>query len=252
MEWLTSLLDLPRFDAAFLIVAVLIAGIVRGFAGFGLSALVMASCAVFIPPVELIPVCWALEASASLMLARGGWRDADRNVSYGLAAGSLVGLPLGLLVLLAVSEDASKLIALCLILSLALMQLAKIRFAFLATRAGLYGSGVAAGFAFGLASLGGMTVALYVLARDASATVMRASIILYLIFSAFISGGMLALFGLIDAQSLSRSAVLIGPAIIGTLIGQRFFIDRYAQYYRPFCLTLLIGLALAGIARLNV
>lgn len=250
MEWLSSLLELPQSDALFLIAAVVIAGIVRGFSGFGLSALVMASCAVFVPPIELIPVCWALEASASLMLARGGWRDADRSVSYGLAVGSLVGLPLGLMVTLAVAEGTSKLIALGLILSLAVMQLAKLRFAFLATKAGLYGSGVAAGFAFGLASLGGMTVALYVLARDASAKVMRASIILYLIFSAFISGGMLAAFGLIDALSLSRSAVLIGPAIIGTLIGQRFFIDRFAPYYRPFCLTLLIGLALAGIARL--
>ena len=57
MEWFASLLDLPQFDALFLISAVLVAGIVRGFAGFGLSALVMASCAVFIPPVELIPVC---------------------------------------------------------------------------------------------------------------------------------------------------------------------------------------------------
>ena len=93
-------------------------------------------------------------------------------------------------------------------------------------------------------------MALYVLAQEASAKVMRASIILYLIFSAFISGAMLAAFGLIDAQSLSRSAVLIVPAIAGTLIGQRFFIDRFAQYYRPFCLTLLIALALAGLARL--
>ncbi len=250
MEWSSSLLDLPQSEALFLIAAVVIAGIVRGFSGFGLSALVMASCAVFVPPIELIPVCWALEASASLMLARGGWRDADRSVSYGLAIGSLVGLPLGLMVTLAVAEGTSKLIALGLILSLAVMQLAKLRFAFLATKAGLYGSGVAAGFAFGLASLGGMTMALYVLARDASAKVMRASIILYLIFSAFISGVMLAAFGLIDTQSLSRSAVLIGPAIIGTLIGQRFFIDRFAPYYRPFCLTLLIGLALAGIVGL--
>ena len=38
MEWFASLLDLPQFDAIFLTVAVLLAGIVRGFAGFGLGA----------------------------------------------------------------------------------------------------------------------------------------------------------------------------------------------------------------------
>ena len=252
MEWLSSLLDLPQFDALFLTAAVVVAGIVRGFAGFGLSALVMASCAVIIPPIQLIPVCWALETTASLVLLKGGWREADRGVAYGLAIGGLVGLPIGLTLTLALPVDTSKLIALLLVLVLAITQLAKLRFAFLATKPGLYGAGGLAGFAYGLAGLGGLTVALYVLARDGTANVMRASIILYLMFSAVTSGIMLLIFGFFTETSMLRSAVLAPSAIIGTLIGAHMFTDRYAKYYRPFCLTLLIALALAGIARLLV
>ncbi|MEO0980836.1 MAG: sulfite exporter TauE/SafE family protein, partial [Pseudomonadota bacterium] len=67
---------LPPTQLTICAVMVFIAGLVRGFAGFGLSAVLMASIVVFIPPIELIPVCFLLEAAASLAMFRGGLRDA--------------------------------------------------------------------------------------------------------------------------------------------------------------------------------
>ena len=93
---MTSLLSLS--DTQFWIVALicLLAGIVRGFSGFALSALVMASAALIIPPVELIPVCWWLELCAGFMMIRSGWKEADRRLAITLVVGSSLGLPLGL------------------------------------------------------------------------------------------------------------------------------------------------------------
>jgi len=65
--------------------AVFVAGVVRGFSGFALSALVMASLAIMIAPIELIVVCWLLELSASLLMVRGGFKDGDIKVALGLA-----------------------------------------------------------------------------------------------------------------------------------------------------------------------
>lgn len=70
MEWLSTALVLPPAQSLIAGLAVFAAGMVRGFAGFALSALVMASIALIIPPVELIAVCWVLEMSASLLLVR--------------------------------------------------------------------------------------------------------------------------------------------------------------------------------------
>jgi len=60
---------------------VFVAGIFRGFSVFALSALFMAGAAAFIPPVELIPICYILEVTASLIMFRGGHRDADMKIA---------------------------------------------------------------------------------------------------------------------------------------------------------------------------
>lgn len=250
MEWLSSLFDLTVPETLFLVGTVLIAGIVRGFAGFGLTAVVVAATATVLPPKDLIPVCWMLETTATALIVRGGLKEADRKVGIGLALGGLIGMPIGLALTLALPVDASKLTALCLILLLAIVQIANVRIAVLATDKGLYGSGVMGGVAYGLAGLGGMAVSLYVLASGKPAPAMRGSMILYMVFSAVTAPIMLLIFGLLTEQSLIRGAALMIPAAIGALLGARFFTPESARYYRPFCLTLLILLASVGIARL--
>ena len=69
---MTSLLSLSETQFWIVALICLLAGIVRGFSGFALSALVMASAALTIPPIELIPVCWWLELCAGFMMIRSG------------------------------------------------------------------------------------------------------------------------------------------------------------------------------------
>ncbi len=250
MEWLSALIGLTVVESLFLIGAVLIAGVVRGFAGFGLTAVVVASSATILTPKELIPVCWMLEATATALIVRGGLKEADRKVGIGLTLGSVVGMPIGLALTMALPIDASKLTALGLVLVLAVVQMANVRIAVLATNKGLYGSGVLGGIAYGLAGLGGMAVSLYVLASGKPAPAMRGSMILYMVFSALTAPFMLVYFGLLTEQSLIRGAALMVPAALGALLGARFFTPDSARYYRPFCLTLLIVLSTVGIIRL--
>ena len=230
----------------------LIAGVVRGFSGFALSALVMASATIFLPPVALIPVLWFLEMTASLLMVRGGIRDADRGMVTGLVAGTLVGTPIGLSITTTVPAQTSTLIALAIIVALAAAQLARIRFAALATTPGLIASGLVAGIASGLASVGGMVVALYVLARDAPARRMRASLVMFLFASSAGSALYMILYDLWTQETLARAALLIPPTALGVFAGQKVFIPRLERYYRPFCLLLLIVLALWGLVRRTI
>lgn len=249
---LSGALGLGVGELAFCVAAVFLAGVVRGFSGFALSALIMASVTVVLPPVSLIPVCFVLEAIASLIMFRGGLRDADRRVVAGLAIGAFVGTPLGLQATLHLPPDASRLVALALIVTLAALQLTGRSPAFLATRAGLYGSGLVAGIATGLASVGGMVVALYVLAGGAPPARMRASLVLFLFVGMFTSGTWLLGTGVLDRLALSRGLVLAPPVVVGVLVGSWLFRPALQGVYRRFCLTLLIGLGLAGLIRLGV
>ena len=245
-------IDLTQTQFYLLLLITTTAGIVRGFSGFALSAIVMASAATFIPPVQLIPICFWLELCASVLMARGGWAEADRRVVLGLVIGSAVGTPIGLLLTLNMPVEISKLVVLTLVIVLAVMQLTKLHFAFLATRSGLYLSGLAAGIVTGLASVGGMVVALYVLSQDAPARKMRAALVLFLFVSSATSMIYLLYFDVMTMTALRRASVFALPTFLGVIIGQRLFTPRFEPYYRPFCLTLLTGLAVAGLIRTTI
>ena len=244
-----STLALTQSDLTLLMFIAFAAGLVRGFSGFALSAMVMASAIAILPPEALIPICWWLEMTASALMMRGGWKDADRDVAISLVVGSTIGVPFGLALTQAVSVETSKIIALCILLILATSQLAKIRLRFLATRPGLYGSGFMAGLATGLAAVGGMVVALYVLAREAPARQMRGSLVLFLFVSSLTSLITLLWFGVMDWTATARGLILAPAVALGVLLGQRLFTRKLEPFYKPFCLVLLIALAGLSLIR---
>ena len=211
----SAALALPPDHLALLGLICFLAGLVRGFSGFALSAMVMASGALILPPVQLIPVCWWLEMTASLFMMRGGWREANRKVALGLAIGSTIGVPFGLALTTQVDVETSKLIALGVIASLAALQLARVQLRFLASNWGLYGSGWMAGLATGLASVGGMVVALYVLAQNAPPREMRASLVVFLFLGSVTTALSLLAFGLMDRTAIARGLAMAGPAALG-------------------------------------
>ncbi len=232
--------------------AVVLAGLVRGFAGFGLSAILMACLAWLIAPKELIPVAFMLEAAASLAMLRGGMKRADYSVVWGLALCSALAVPIGMFATTTLPIETSKTIALLLVLGLAIAQLFRLTPAFLATRSGLYGTGFLAGIATGLAGVGGMVVALYVLASDRKPAQMRANLVMFLFIAMFTSAVTYFGYGLFTQVTLARAVLMIPLVLLGVGVGSALFRPALAPFYKRFCLFLLAGLALSGLARLMV
>jgi len=230
MDGLIDITGLSSTEFFILAGLTFIAGIVRGFSGFALSAMVMATAVVILPPIELIPLLWWLEMSASILMMKNGWAEADRPMTYSLAIGSFIGWPIGLSLTVSLPPDTSKALALTVIGILAATQLAKVRLNFLATKRGLYGTGILAGFISGVAHVGGMVIAFYVLAADKPMLILLA-------------------FGVMDFSGASRGLIFAIPTMIGVALGQRLFTERLAPYYRPTCLILLISLASIGLIR---
>ncbi|MFV0473458.1 MAG: sulfite exporter TauE/SafE family protein [Pikeienuella sp.] len=249
MEWLGELLSLPAGDALEIALIVFIAGLVRGFAGFALTALVMAGGAMILPPVQLLPVCWFLELTASALMTRGGIRAGERDVALWLVVMSALGQPVGYWLTTTLPVETSRLVALSLVVALALAQLVRLRLPWLATRPGLMTTGALAGLSTGLAGVGGMVVALYVLARNAPAAAMRGTLVLFLVLGSITGLTMLSLFGLMTAEAATRGLILAVPAALGVVLGARLFTERLARWYRLFCLALLVGMAATSLMR---
>ena len=250
LDSLQNQLQLPAGTLALICIVALIAGMVRGFSGFGLSALVMAVMAVLIPPIALIPVCFILEATASLVMFRGGMLDGDRALVVKLITAYTLGLPTGLAATHHLPPDFSRLIALLLILVLTLLQLRKVSPEFLHSRRGVYIAGLCAGIATGLASAGGMVIALFVLALQKPARQVRGSLVLFLFISMAVSAFWLVATGTLDRLALTRGLFLAPAVIAGVLIGTWLFRPSLEQFYKRFCLVLLVSLAAAGLIRL--
>ena len=244
-----SFLPFAPADTAFLAVILFVAGLVRGFSGFALSALVMASAASFIAPILLIPILWFQEMGASLLMARGGWRDADRARTALLVIGNWIGWPIGLWLTVTLPVDKSKLIALSIILILAALQLLKVNIPALARRPGTLIAGFVAGIVSGVAHVGGMVVALYVLSQNASARSMRGSLVLYLFIGSLGALVYLLYFGVMTREAAIGSLTLVPITLVGVWLGTKLFNPRWEPYYKPFCLCLLIGLAALSLIR---
>ncbi|MFZ7090908.1 TSUP family transporter [Primorskyibacter sp. 2E233] len=249
---MSGLLDLPPGVAGLAIGSCFAAGAIRGFAGFGLSALAMAILASFISPVQLLPVFWFLEMAASLILMKGGWADAERTTALTLIVSSALGLPLGLLFSLSLDPGVSKTLALLVLIVLALAQLARLRLLFLATRPGTMLSGFCAGLITGISGAGGMFIAIYALVRGLPARQMRGTLNIYIL-----GGGTLGLIshlvvGTMTGQAALRAVVLIVPTLAGLFLGRALFTPKWEPYYRPVCLGLLISLAAMGLLRLGI
>ena len=225
---------------------------VRGFSGFALSALVMASAASFMSPVILIPILWFQEMAASLMMAKSGWRDADRKTALLLVLGNWMGWPFGLYLTTTLPDGQSKAVALCLIIALAFMQLSKLRIPGLATTPGTLITGMVAGFVAGIAHVGGMVVALYVLAQNTAARSMRGTLVLFLFVGSFGALLIQLLYGVMTWQAMVRGFTLVPVTLVGVWLGMTLFNPRWEPYYKPFCLGLLIALAAFGLVRLSM
>ncbi len=249
MDWLLGITALTQTEFLILVAITFIAGVVRGFSGFALSAMVMATAVIILPPIALIPMLWWLEMSASLLMIKNGFKEADRPMTYALVLGNIIGWPIGLNLTMALPVDTSKALALGIIVVLAASQLAKVRLNFLATKPGLYGTGVVAGIVSGISHTGAMVIAFYVLAADKSPNVMRASLVLFLFLGSLSSMIILLIFGVMDLSGASRGLVFALPTMLGVVAGQRLFTEKLAPYYRPVCLILLISLASIGLVR---
>lgn len=234
---------------AWLCLAVFLAGVARGFTGFAASATIMALCAAVIAPIDLIPICLVLELVASVLLLRGGLAEADRPLALTVQAGALLGVPLGLMLTRNLDPDLSRRVALALVAGLAGLQLARVPLPLGQGRAGAVVAGLLAGVVNGLASIGGLVHALYVMTRNLPPRRLRGTMILIIMIGGVLTLGWQLVLGVMTGQAALRAAALLLPFCLGLWLGRRHFTPENERHYRPVSLALLICLAGAGLAR---
>jgi len=228
---------------AFAIVVIFAAAVVRGYAGFGFSLLAITALSLMLEPRAIIPTIFVHEVCASVHLLASAWRDVHWRSLGWLAAGCLIGTPLGVYALAQVPPAPLTVALAAVVLILALLLARGFVLRTMPGRLVTLGTGVTSGLLNGSLGIGGPPVVIFFFGSPAGVATGRASMIAYFLFTDLLGLAWQWRDGLLGRQVFAR-ALLYAPALVaGVWLGNRAFTGVDPQRFRGWVLRLLMVLA---------
>ena len=237
------------FVISFSALAVLVAGIIRGYSGFGFSMIATTSMTLVLPPVEVIPVVLVLEIFASTWLLPRVWKQIDwRSLSW-LSGGVLVGTPPGVFLLAQVPAKPMRAGIALAIMFLVILLWRGFHLKRMPGRIGTVTTGLCSGFLNGSAAIGGPPVILFYFSSPAGVTVSRASIVAYFLGTDSLAWIISLAHGLVTLNTGILTGTLCAPLILGIFLGNRLFTQSKEDAVKRKVLILLMLLSSAALLR---
>lgn len=231
------------------IAAVFVAGIIRGYSGFGFAMVAVTSMLLVLPPSQVVPTVLILEVLASIRLIPQVWENIDWYSLRWLLSGSFVGIPVGVFLLATIPPAPMRISISLLVLIAAILLMRGFAWKRMPGIGLILVTGVACGMLNGAAAIGGPPVILFYLSSPAGVTVSRASIIAYFLGIDAMCLVMAIIQGLTTFKTLKLTAFCLIPMLFGIAVGSRMFIKIDQVSFRRHVLTLLILLSTTGLFR---
>ena len=243
-----TLFDLTPLGLAWMAVAILVAGFVRGYSGFGFSALTIAASGLVMNPLDFVAVVVVWEMVMTVQAWEGAGRDVDwKRVGY-LLLGAVVGLPLGLWALSAISEDAARAVISGYVLVMCLVLLAGWRMKAEAGRGGNLLAGVVSGLA-NAPGMGGLPVAAFFAAQPMAPAVFRATLVAYFPILDLYSAPLYWWHGMVTWETAKAALIGLPLVLLSNWAGSRHFLNTDPKDFRRFAILLLGLLAGLGLVK---
>jgi uncharacterized protein len=246
-----GLADYSFASLAYILVTAFVAGLARGFSGFGSALIFMPLASSMIGAKLASPLLLVIDFIAAAPLIPNGWRHADRRDVGTMLIGTLVGVPIGTWALTRMDALAVRWMIVALIVPMLALLMSGWRYRGTPTAAVTAAVGALAGFFNGVAQVGGPPIVLYWLRDAIAARVVRANIILFFAISSvfttisYLIGGVLT-------TAVVGLAVLTGPAFgIGLWLGSQMFGFASEETFRRACYALIALAALISLPALD-
>jgi uncharacterized membrane protein YfcA len=228
----------------------LVAGLMRGFAGFGSAMLMAPIFAILFGSAEMVVTVTAIELVVSLQLFPQVRKDADWQTLTPMSIAACVAMPIGVWLLASIDKNTIVTAVSAIIVAFVAVLWSGWKYRGPRSAAISAGVGTLSGGMMATTGVGGPPVLLYLLSFGDPPNVNRANIVTYYFVTGFLLIAIVVATGVAGWQALARAVVLFPAMILGAWIGGRMFASFGSErVYRNVALAMLLATGLFGLFR---
>lgn len=216
-----------------------VAGLARGFSGFGAALIFVPLASRFIGPQQAAPLLLLTDGIVALPLAWSSWALASRREVATMVIGGILGVPLGTLALASGDPLVLRWLIVALVASMLALLLSGWRYHGKPHAAATVGVGALSGICGGIAQIGGPPVVAYWLGGAHAPDRMRASTILYFAFMTVVTFFSYLAGALLTREILWLAIMMVPTFAAGLYIGSRIFGFARPDIFRRICFGLI-------------
>ena len=233
-------LDFDAGQAAAILLAATVAGVLRGFSGFGAALVLAPVLSLLVGTHVAVPAIVLAIFATTVQLIAPTWSQVRWSDQLALSLPGCIGVPAGVVVLIYLDPELMRRAISAITALIALFLLTGWRYSHQPTVFGSATMGALGGVLSGAASIGGPPVVAYLLAGPGSPSQTRASLIYYFAFTQFASLAIFWIGGLMTWEVLITAALIVPSLVAGAWAGARLFHLASERLFRLAALSILL------------
>jgi len=235
----------------YLLFGVVLAGLVRGFSGFGTALIYMPIAGTVLPPVWAVITMLVFDVPGTTPLIRRTLKDCHKRDVGRLLLGALIALPFGLFLLSRFDPELFRwLVSLISFVLLALL-IAGWRYHGVLSRKITTAVGAICGFLAGISGLPGPPVIMLYMSSRHPVQVIRANILLFLFLVDILTLAMMAVSGMLVPTPVLIGLILALPYALANIAGASLFRADREKLFRAVAYILIAGSAVTNLPLLR-
>jgi len=228
-----------------------LAGLVRGFTGFGSAMIFLPVAGFFLSPISALTVLTVMDFFGPIILLRNALKDARRNDLIKLLLPMALMLPVAIWLLSYTDSKVFRYLISGLAICLVLCLIFGLQFKGKVTTRMLVGIGAFSGLTGGFLGMPGPPVILFYLAGPYQAAVVRANTLLFLFSFDVLFISIISIFGFVEMEAVFLGLAMVVPIVAGNLVGAKLFSPGKERIYRFAAFCIIAFSAINGLPFLD-
>ena len=234
-------------DFMFLAFGAFLAGVVRGFSGFGTAMVYLPFAGQVLSPFEALTTLIIMDLIGPLPNMPRAWRDGTPRDVLRLGLGALIALPVGVWILSFASAELFRYGVSSITFVLLILLIAGVRYHGELKRRMVYMAGAMGGFLAGCVGLPGPPVIMLYMASPKPSQAIRANITMYLLVTDIIMIFVLSVSGHLVASAVAMGIGVAIVYLVANVLGAALFRPGYERLYRVVAYAVIALSALSGL-----